>query len=109
MKDYLESEDARNKAGRKVFERFLKAVLGPTTEVMVAHHITFIDESGEPNEIPSADTLWTDHYLMTRAFGGQAKTIINIVAHRPSEEREQVISSFLDTALIPQTPQTAVA
>lgn len=95
VKDYLTSENQRNHDGHRTFERFLHRAVGKC-EVLVAHHIVFLIEGQEPNEIPSADTLWFDPVLMEKVFGEKAKGIIATLAHRTPELRDKVAADFLD-------------
>lgn len=96
VKDFLTSENQRNHDAHRTFERFLHRAVGQC-EVLVAHHIVFALPGQEPNEIPSADTLWFDPVLMGRVFGEQtAKTIMLTLAHRTPELRDKVLADFLD-------------
>jgi hypothetical protein len=95
-KDFLTTENQRNHDAHRVFERFLHRAIGPC-EVLVAHHIVFAVNNGEPNEIPSADTLWFDPVLMGSVFGEEkAKTIMLTLAQRTPELRDKVLEDFLD-------------
>jgi len=70
MKDYLSAEHDRNLHNHRLYERLLRLAHGPDLSVLVAHHITItLEVGGDPNEIPSADTLLFDHEFMGRAFG----------------------------------------
>lgn len=96
MRDFLISENQRNHDGHRTFERFLYRAVGKC-EVLVAHHIVFLIEGQEPNEIPSADTLWFDSTLMGKVFGEEkAKSIMLTLAHRTPELRDKVAADFLD-------------
>lgn len=95
--NFLKTEDDRNVTGHKFFERFLRRAVGPDVQVLVAHHIVFIDEDGVPNEIPSADTLLFNPTLMGAVFGVvQAKTIMLTLAAREPALRDRVMNDFLD-------------
>lgn len=95
--NFLQSEDSRNVSGHKFFEQFLRRAVGPNVQVLVAHHIVFIDEDGVPNEIPSADTLLFNPELMGKVFGDvQAKVIMLTLAARAPNLRDRVMGDFLD-------------
>lgn len=98
FKDFLVSENNRNHEGHKIFERFLRRALGkPDLEVLVAHHIVYLVEGEEPNEIPSADSLCFSPELMGAVFGEtRAKQIMLTLAHRTPELRDKVLNDFLD-------------
>jgi len=98
FKDFLVAENQRNHDGHKVFERFLrKALKNPAVEVLVAHHIVYLVEGEEPNEIPSADTLCFSPELMGAVFGDKkAGQIMLTLAHRTPELRDKVLADFLD-------------
>lgn len=99
--DYLDYELHRNMKAHKVFERFLKKAFAPTTEVIVAHHIIFMEEGKAPIEIPSADSLLFCYELMQKVFGDKAHMIMQTLANRPPDERERVLEDFLQAADIP--------
>ena len=96
-RDYLKDEDARNIRNHRIFERFLKRAIPNYSMAIIAHHITYLPVGGQPVEIPSADTLLFCPELMGAVFGDKAPGIMMILCNRPPEEREQVLSSFLDT------------
>lgn len=107
VKDFLVTENERNHQGHKTFERFLHLALklqpNERLEILVAHHIVFsvLDAEGEiigePNEIPSADTLCFSPELMGAVFGeAKAKQIMLTLAHRTPELRDKVLADFLD-------------
>lgn len=95
MEKYLDAEKTRNIAASKVFERLLHRAFGPC-EVVVAHHITFVLDNEEPNEIPSADTLLFDPAIMGKVFGEKAQTIMLMLARREPQYRERTLADFLD-------------
>lgn len=111
MKNYLETENERNKKNHKIYERFLRKAVHPEVtvvpppadcSVVVGHHIIFIIGDGEPNEIPSADTLLFDHELMKSVFGSSAMAIMLTLCHRTAEERDRVLEDFLDSTGVPK-------
>jgi hypothetical protein len=97
MKDYLESENIRNKANAGLYEQLIKRAFGDCS-VMVGHHIAmeFAGDLSTENEIPAADTLIFDHDLMTRIFGDAAIGIMQQVVAVPCSERERLLASYLD-------------
>lgn len=96
MKDFLTTENKRNHDAHRIFERFLHRAVGEC-EVLVGHHIIFLQEGQEPNEIPSADCLCFSPDLMGAVFGAdKAKNIMLTLAHRVPEERDRVLADFLD-------------
>lgn len=95
LPEYLKLEQARNLAATRIFHRFLHRAVGQC-EILVAHHIVFELPGGEPNEIPSADTLLFNPLLMGRVFGQEAPMIMSVLAHREPEIREQVLKDYLD-------------
>lgn len=107
MKDFLMTENKRNHDAHRIFERFLHRAIGEC-EVLVGHHIIFLQEGQEPNEIPSADCLCFSPELMGAVFGPErAKQIMLTLAHRVSEERDRVLADFLD-ALDLEDPEGAL-
>jgi hypothetical protein len=97
FKDFLVSENQRNHDGHRIFERFLTKALGQKVEILVAHHIVYLVDGEEPNEIPSADTLCFSPDLMGAVFGEvKAKQIMLTLSHRTPELRDKVLNDFLD-------------
>lgn len=97
FKNFLSSENLRNEQGSKTFDRFLRRAVGPDLEVLCAHHIIYVVDGEEPNEIPSADTLLFSPELMGAVFGkDRAIPIMLTLAHRTPELRERVLADFLD-------------
>lgn len=96
LKDYLDAEHDRNLAQHETIHRLLHRAVGDC-HVSVAHHIIFgKTEESIPNELPSIDTLFFDHDLMTKVFGDEAKRIMVVLASRPAEFRDGVVKDFLD-------------
>lgn len=102
MKDYLEYENARNRAGAETFEQMLKLAFGDC-QVMVGHHIgmEFRGDLQTENEIPSADTLIFDHDIMKRVFGAGAIALMQRLAAIPCHEREPALAEALALADLP--------
>lgn len=95
FKDYLAAENQRNHDGQKTFKRFLARAIG-ACDVIVAHHIVYLVDGEDPDEIPSADTLLFSHELMGAVFGDKAHIIMQTLAGRTPELREKVLADFLD-------------
>lgn len=96
FKNFLVSENNRNEEGSAVFKRFLQRAVGPNIEILCAHHIIYLVEGEEPNEIPSADCLLFSPELMGAVFGDKAMSIMLTLAHRTPDLREKVLADFLD-------------
>lgn len=97
-KDYLESENARNKNSAGLFTALVQHAYGRNNSVLVGHHICF-EKDGQletENEIPAADTLIFCHNLMTEVFGVQAMEIMAELARLPSEKREEYLREEYD-------------
>jgi hypothetical protein len=95
--DFLTRENQRNHDSKETCRRFLvRALKDPNVEVLVAHHIVFCQGEGEPNEIPSIDTLIFDPEMMHEVFGSQATTIMLTLAKRGVDTRDKVFKDFLD-------------
>lgn len=87
MRDFLSTENARNKAHAELFTRMIQAAYGKECDVLIGHHLTF-EVHGEiqtENEIPSADTLLFCHEIMSAVFGVAAIEIMQELASMPSE------------------------
>lgn len=71
VKNYLITENERNKASADLFTRMIRVAFGDKDQIMIAHHLTFeVDNNlNTVNEIPSADTLIFDHEAMKVIFG----------------------------------------
>lgn len=90
-KDYLGSENTRNKKNAKLFEALIKAAYGEDNDVLIGHHLTF-EKHGDietENEIPAADTLIFCHDLMGAIFGDYALSIMRELVGLPAEKREE--------------------
>lgn len=97
MKDYLEYENARNKAHAELYAKLLKKAFGDC-EVMIGHHLTFEfrGELSTENEIPSADTMMFCHELMGKVFGDNAMRIMRSLALVPAGERDALLAKFFE-------------
>lgn len=93
MKDYLSTEQSRNKAHAGIYERMLKIAFGETCAVLVGHHIgfEFNGDINTENEIPSSDTLLFDHDIMQRVFGSKYLSIMANLAVTPVELRDSML------------------
>jgi hypothetical protein len=95
-KVYLDFENNRNQVAHRAIIRFLKRAIGPDVQVVIAHHIVFMQPGKLPNEIPSADTMWFDPEIMGKVFGDQAPLIMQTLANRTPDLRDKVAEDFLD-------------
>lgn len=100
MKDYLETENVRNKEGAEVFARLIKKAFGSEQTVMVGHHVAFenpVAGLASENEIPSADTLIFDHDIMERCFGSEDYVrIMQTLVALPCSAREKVLEEIMN-------------
>lgn len=90
IKDYLGSENARNKDHADLYEDLIHRAFGADCDVLVGHHITF-EKHGHiktENEVPSADTLLFDHDIMGRIFGREAPAVMRALAGLDCDNRE---------------------
>lgn len=102
LKDWLTCENARNKQFAKLYVAIMKRAFGVITqqepEVLIGHHLTF-EINGDletENEIPSADCLMFDHYIMGKVFGDKAVSIMQHLAATPCESRDGVLGAYWD-------------
>jgi hypothetical protein len=97
IKDYLGTENARNKQHAALYARLIKRAFGENNDVLIGHHLTFEDHGdiNTENEIPAADTLLFDHDIMGRVFGGDAKKLMVTLAMVPAEKREALVEAQL--------------
>ena len=76
----------------------------------MAHHIVYLVDGEEPNEVPSADTLCFSPELMGAVFGEtKGKQIMLTLAHRTPELRDKVLADFLDALDLEDKEQVAAA
>lgn len=97
-KDYLGTENARNKQHAALFTAIIVAAFGPDNAVLIGHHLTF-ETAGDiatENEIPSADTLIFDHDIMGRVFGQYAPAVMMNLARVPVAERDTLLKQYFD-------------
>lgn len=97
FKDYLGSENARNKHHAALYLDLMQTALGDGYQVNIGHHLSFHPQGDfeNENEIPSADTLIFDHVLMGRVFGQHAKEVMIQCVAVPCEERDDVLRNAL--------------
>lgn len=95
MKNYLESELARNHTNKHLYERLLKiAVAGCSVEV--GHHVTIHLGDEDGNEIPSADAVLFDHDIMQKVFGHSYMSVMLTLASTPTDKRDSVLAAIMD-------------
>lgn len=95
VKDYLTTENVRNKKYAHLYTDLIKRAFGENQDVLIGHHITF-EEHGNietENEIPAADSLLFCHDLMTRVFGSKAISLMMLLASMPADtgQREEAV------------------
>lgn len=95
MKDFLVAENERNHKNHKIYEQLLRRACGTPT-VYIGHHLTFVEEGCDGNEIPSADTVIFSLELMTKAFGSHAKPIMLALCCKTADERDRMLGVFLE-------------
>ena len=101
LKDWLGFEQHRNKRNAELYTRLLKAALERAgqddVQVLIGHHITFelASDLNTENEIPSADCLIFDHFLMKLVFGERALDIMRQLAGVPCEQRDVLLGAYL--------------
>lgn len=105
MKDYLTTENMRNKQNAELYTKMIHKAFGDDCAVLVGHHLTF-EKNGElatENEIPSADCLMFDHEIMVRLFGNDAMDYMCRLAATPVEQRDKVLARFWEDQTIAET------
>jgi len=97
MKDYLETENLRNKEHADLYVQLIQRAFGREAQVMIGHHLSFEFEGKleTENEIPSADTLLFCHEAMGRIFGELFEDVMIDLALAPTEKREEVVKKYL--------------
>lgn len=105
IKDFLGSENARNKRHAALYSAILKAAIGKC-DVLIGHHLTF-EINGDletENEIPSADCLMFDHGIMGAVFGDRAVAIMQHLAATPCDSRDEVLQAYFECVGRMQSP-----
>ena len=97
MKDYLETENERNKEHADLYVQLIQRAFGKEAQVMIGHHLSFEFEGKleTENEIPSADTLLFCHEAMKLIFGALYEDVLIDLALTPAEGREEVVREYL--------------
>jgi hypothetical protein len=98
-KDYLGTENARNKEHAVMYQRLIEMAMGPCA-VLVGHHLSleFNGDINTENEIPSADTMIFDHAIMKEVFGDAAGVVMAALAAQPVEggKRDALLADFME-------------
>jgi hypothetical protein len=101
IKYYLGFENERNARNGDLFTNLIKIAFGSDEVVIPGHHFMFDTAAdmdrhdlSKVNEIPSADTLIFDHYVMTRVFGDKAVAVMADLACRPVDSRDDVLRAY---------------
>lgn len=90
--NYLARENKRNADHRKLYTDMLR-VIGEG-EVLIAHHLVYVDKdkgTGEPEEIPSADTLIFCHDAMSRIFPEDWQDVLARLAQAHPDQRDALL------------------
>jgi hypothetical protein len=98
IKKYIPVEIARNEAATALFREMVRMVYGHDDSVLVGHHIGFEigDDFTTENEIPSADTLITDHDVMVPIFGDNAIKVMQRLVSFPAATRDAELQRLFD-------------
>lgn len=111
-KDYLGTENARNKKNAKLFEDIIKAAYGNENDVLVGHHLVFEQHGviSTENEIPAADTLIFCHDLMGAIFGDYAVDVMVELAVLPADKRDERLGAiFYEYMRLPEEESLKLA
>lgn len=78
MKDFLATENARNRRNARLYCTMLHLAYGKQQDVLIGHHLNFQEHGviDSINEVPSADTLIFDHEVMHAIFGNDALEVM---------------------------------
>lgn len=95
-KDFLTYENNRNKQNSTFLKTVLQRLFKGDESIVVGHHICY----GDDVEIPSIDTLYFDHDVMSQLFGEAAPTVMVKLAKAPVPDRDHVFKNFFDTVAI---------
>lgn len=108
IKDYLGTENARNKKYAALYCEMIKKAFGEGAQcdVLIGHHLTFeLDKDlNSENEIPSADCLMFDHDIMGKIFGDQALSIMSHLAGVPVQSRDEVLAAYFECVGVNASP-----
>lgn len=98
MKDYLSFEQTRNKEHAALYTKMLKTALGDNNAVLIGHHLTFETDGilETENEIPSADCLLFDHFIMRKLFGDKAMHVMQTLAAVSVDARDDLAKRYFE-------------
>lgn len=96
MKNYLISENERNALNQELFTRIIEVAFDQPQQVMIGHHLEYGAHGQLPVEIPSADCLIFDRFIMTQVFGYQADIVMRTLATLEVEERDRQLERFFN-------------
>jgi hypothetical protein len=115
FKYYLGYENNRNALNQGIYIDLLKAVFGGHDIVVPGHHFVVMpqtenreDDVRHMNEIPSADTILTDHDIMRAVFGESFLDVIIDCVRHPTPERDECLRQHF-LAVQRQEPPDALA
>lgn len=98
-------ENDRNAQSRELFKAIIREAYG-VTDVIVAHHLTYVAEDKRVGtdgraytyetveEIPSADTLIFDHDVAKKIWGSNFKEILVQLVCEPCETRDDLLAKL---------------
>lgn len=94
--NYTVFENNRNRQNAELFTNMLKVAFpNRAIHVMSSHHICFMLDNNfhTIDEIPSADTLMFDHFIMSRIFGeNRAVRLMQYLACLPAARRDTALA-----------------
>lgn len=96
MRDFLASENERNKRHCTLYGALMQRALGKV-DIFIGHHLCFenMGNLATEQEIPSADTLLFDHDIMSAVFGNRAVEIMQHLARTPVDSRDIVLEVYM--------------
>lgn len=96
-KDWLGSENDRNRENADVYTQLMRNAYGCDHAVLIGHHLCFQkgDDIETENEIPAADSLIFDIDIMQATFGNECETLMMALALLPVKERDQMLRMAL--------------
>lgn len=96
--DFIMDEKRRNWDNRETYGRLMRRGLGCDGAIVFSHHLIFQPSDGTPpQEIPSADALIFNPWIMARAFGPVGgKQIAAHLATLDLAARDAQLKRYLD-------------
>jgi hypothetical protein len=96
--DFIMDEKTRNWENRETYGRLIRRGLGCQGVIVFSHHLIFHPADGSPpQEIPSADALIFNPWIMSKAFGPVGgKQIAAHLASLDLPARDAQLKKYLD-------------